>query len=275
MSYVNRRRYTCGLWILIAFALAGLTPPSFDNSGPLPPIGWEKDVIPGFEPSIESVLIRMSNYQNRPTQDELAATWEEWGTEGVAALVKLIGEEQWKPFTEYAEQLLIHTKNRAALDYFLKRIDPLPALPADSREQSEAIRRYSQICADVGRVYGSDAAPALQRILESSEIPHPLRLAAINGLALGESDEGRAVLNEACRRWMDSTNEEERYLAVNILLRMDTAETYEQAKSIATTLQRSEFKHVITQIEWIGKSMRAREPMSIILEKEAMESQGQ
>lgn len=114
-----------GLFIAIAALVAGFqaqaslvyTPP------PQPPAGWEKEVTTGFDPSVESFVLRDPKKVDNAKD---AAQLKAWNPErATPVLIKLYNDARWKPWQGRIAHLLCLADTPAAGAFFIDRIKPL------------------------------------------------------------------------------------------------------------------------------------------------------
>lgn len=111
---------------------------------PKPPEGWEKSVIPGFDPSIESVIIRYP----RPERKECRKLFETWGAGAVDALIKLYTTPEWAEFRWDIRHLLANGGEPRAESFLIERFRAL----ARAQDRSDAAdREMRRLCAVMGR----------------------------------------------------------------------------------------------------------------------------
>lgn len=97
---MNRSR----LWMILAVFFAAV-PAYASYYVPPPPIGWEERVTPGYDPGIESVLVRMSRIELQK-DDDIKAIWAKWDEGAVDVLLKLFDDKAWIAFRHHVLRLL-------------------------------------------------------------------------------------------------------------------------------------------------------------------------
>ena len=115
------------LWLVVV-------PPTFAElpPGPVPPDSWETRVIPGFEPSIESVLVQYPY----PSADVLRRSAESWGPEAAPALIRLYEDSRWAAFRPTIIGLLTYVQGQEARAWLMAKFKALVSsgeLPDESR----------------------------------------------------------------------------------------------------------------------------------------------
>lgn len=86
---------------------------------PHPPAGWEDRVLPGFEPSLESVLARGGYFAD----DYAREAWKNWGPEAVEGFFKLLNDTSWEKFRPFILRMLFlspHPEARLRLEQELR-----------------------------------------------------------------------------------------------------------------------------------------------------------
>ena len=147
---------------------------------PEPPEGWEDEVVPGFTPSIESVVVD----HGFRTVDEGKKQIEQWGPESTPVLIRLYRDERWVRFQDRVLFLMRCSPDPRVVDFLYERFEAL--LPAsdgdsDSQQRSERSRIASVLVSgDPGRFIGfvdehdivpliadrTEASPEIDRWLE-------------------------------------------------------------------------------------------------------------
>ena len=212
---------------LCASAFADVAPP------PRPPAGWMDRVAPGFTPSIESVVVKLSDDRYlRPAPEDanakLVAYWEGWGKGAVLVLAALCEDPQWEKFRHHSFQLLLASPMPEASDYVVWQIHALAGKDALSTQEEQDFRT---MLSGLTRLHRDVAEPLLKELAAS---------------------EKRAVLETVVRAYLSMMTDEGLTAAKAIIARMPE----DAQKSMSYSLQGAESR------------MRANEPMKRILEVE-------
>lgn len=129
------RRIVCLASALLVFAAQGvcLTPVP-RTGGPPPPLGWEENVTPGFDPPIEETLV-LNFYLN---DAERKAVAERWGAKAVPVLRKLLESPLWADYHRNIQHYLAILAVPGTEEEQLARMDELLAKDElDEMETSE------------------------------------------------------------------------------------------------------------------------------------------
>ncbi len=248
-----------GIVFLGLCAAADLVPP------PPGPVGWEQEITPGFEPSIESAVINRSyDFDNK--SPEIA---KQWGPGAFPVLVKLYEDPRWRAFRGTIVRFMVYADPQEADRYFADAFDRLMAAPPEQREKSDLSKALAFGGAPPGPKIVKAARDHFKRIAGKPECTQQDQqdLGIIAGvLATSQSDEDNQLLVEFARQGSEFV----RCTSICWL----TPHKYEQAKALSEPFlaeaQDPKLKdRVVKALESSAPSARAAEPMSRILELEA------
>ncbi len=99
-----------------------------------PPESWESPVLPGFTPSIESVIVANRVQANI---QELGGYTKAWGPKCVEALGTLFEDPRWAQFSNQLLNLMAHADYPEMRKWFEDRIAHLASVPAANMPQGE------------------------------------------------------------------------------------------------------------------------------------------
>lgn len=141
---------------------AAMTPPAPSK----PPSDWQQHVIPGFNPSIESLAVSL---QDSGPFDEVAiqAQVDKWGPAAVDALAQLMRDPAWERYRGIYGYMLQSGTSAEYAEKLIALADSIAAQSTRTREEKEI---FNTICAALARNELDAARTALLRYSES-ELP--------------------------------------------------------------------------------------------------------
>lgn len=126
---------------------------------PEPPEGWEKEVTPGLNPSVESTLLDGS--ANR--DEEAAVYWDGWGIDALNPVIRLYEDARWKDYHVHLRRLLFLCPYDESVDYLKDRISSL-AKTAESDKEDE--KELFELSGWLRKYRPAVAEDVLQELLE-------------------------------------------------------------------------------------------------------------
>ncbi|HUW62912.1 MAG TPA: hypothetical protein VMZ06_18045 [Candidatus Bathyarchaeia archaeon] len=183
------------LTVLSVTFLLAATPASASLAlPPDPPAGWETSQTPGFDPSVESVLVDAA--RNRVlgfTAESARPVWEKWGPGATDVLFRLLETPVWNGFDHSIVSLLFagpFPETRARIEKELYQIAEGPDL------SREAMNCLNVLLLRFPRT--PDSLPVLMRLSKS---PHPdVVERAIFHFSLIRTEESLAAARDALER---------------------------------------------------------------------------
>lgn len=256
-----RLRIAAGMLILLCGTAHSLTP----VQRPLPPVNWEADADPRFDPPIEQVVLDASGYGERLSDETLRARWQSWGVEALEPLQQLLASPRWQPFSPAIIRMFYHCPDPNALPELRAKLmhqaDRAVAEDFDG-EQAREFRSHLAVA--------TNANPLLaEELLDhpDSRIQYEAAM-ALTSRSPRIPDKVKPLLEALAA----SSSADDRRNAVNLLGRAPSKENDARARAIAATVS----EELRAQTEAAQARMepyrRADEPMRLVLDKEAGES---
>jgi hypothetical protein len=231
---------------------------------PFPPAGWESRVTPGFEPSLESVIISVS--ERRPLPER--AVWDGWGPRASEALFTLYCQEPWVLFRPFITRILLTDPSGQGKGFLKARMEKL-LTEGDLKANEEEFRCLLYA---IGPLLGDEAVPLARESLHalsakqecsSEEIGRARREVSV--LQIARSRTADDFLEQLAKRG----NESLRQICINALGGVRAAVSVECARKLLAETGDSAMKtRLEAHIEQYEPYARAQEPMSRILEQE-------
>ncbi|NCB64331.1 MAG: hypothetical protein EOM52_12185, partial [Clostridia bacterium] len=153
---------------------------------PSPPADWKERVLPGFEPSLESVLERGGYF----TDDYGREAWKNWGPEAVEGFFTLLNDPSWGEFrTEILRMLFLspHPVAQSRLEQALRAIISEEHARETGRELFNCIGLFARYSPETSLSF-------LKELAESSQ--QDVRVAAGYALAWLATEESLAAAKE-------------------------------------------------------------------------------
>jgi len=236
--------------------------------GPLPPVQWEEDVTPGYEPSIESVLVALTGKPDMemPSDEYIKEYWASWGPGAVEELAQLRESEGWSAFGDEIRRLLLLSGMPEAQvhlgDWLREAVD---ALERDERD-SRARDTLSRLAPDFGRRYGREAVDVLAGLLPQVS-DRWLMTSILHGLQNTDTDKGARLIRNTIDEWAASDNVDQRIGAAQWLMQSDDIEDLRRAEQIVDELGEAA-GYMATRVEYRLGRWRAQQPMAEVLDAE-------
>ena len=102
---------------------------------PPPPEGWQAEVTPGFEPSIEKTIV--SSYDCNLFNTSFEDTLLNWGPEAIPVIIRLHEDERWADFRRATARMLAQSECPEARQYFLGRFRSLAEVGQPSEQNAD------------------------------------------------------------------------------------------------------------------------------------------
>ncbi len=174
------------LLALVCLTAGGMGALAMPAPPPKPPAGWEDRVLPGFEPSLESVLARGGFFSDDYGRD----AWKNWGPEPVEGFFTLYNDPSWEKFRRQILRMLFlcpHPVARTRLEQELRAM----VSRGNSLEYAGEINTFAGFFAQ----YLPQTSLPLLRELAKSPQEH-VRVAAGYALARLATEESLAAARE-------------------------------------------------------------------------------
>ena len=141
---VSRVWYILVICVLLSTTAFSLSPPHVPKP-PLPPLGWEEEITPGFEPSIESVLVNYAQAENLSKRNEHTASW---GENAIPVLMRLSENPKWADYTTIIQEYIALLNDPPLLplivEQFPATLESISKTKQISKDDWAIIRRASQ-----------------------------------------------------------------------------------------------------------------------------------
>jgi hypothetical protein len=227
-------------------------------------VGWESRVTPGFEPSLESVIINVS--ERRPLPDR--AIWDGWGPKASEALFTVYCQEPWVLFRPFIRRILLTDPSGQGKGFLKARVGKLLSEGDLKASQEE----FEGLLYAVGPSLGDEAVPLVRESLQdlsvkqecsSEEIERARREVSV--LQIARTRTADDFLEQLAKRG----NESLRQICINALGDVRAGVSVECARKLLAETGDSAMKtRLEAHIEQYAPYARAQEPMSRILEQE-------
>ena len=261
------RFVTCSFFFCIAGLIGGWTAATALSLAPppLPPLGWEARTAPGFEPSIESVIIELSQYKDVLSETDV---WKAWGAKAVDVLAALYEDDSWSNFGRPIRTLLLAEPSGPGKEYLLQRLIRLVSDPSLSVDHFE----YNDLLYPLGPMLGNSALDlvhnSLQNFAASQDLSAEEKDLAKNHISLLRHVKTMEA-EDYLERLAVEGNWDVREMCIRALVDKRKAESVTLARKLLEETEDDEMnKRLENLIRYHMPLLRAQEPMSIILERE-------
>ena len=231
---------------------------------PFPPAGWESRVTPGFEPSLESVIINVSEHRPLPER----AVWDGWGPKASEALFTIYCQEPWALFRPFITRILLTDPSGQGKGFLKARMGKL-LTEGDLKANEEEFRCLLYA---IGPSLGDEAVPLVRESLQALSARQEC-----SSEEIGRARREVSVLQIARTRTADDLleqlalqgNEPLREVCIAALGGVRPEVSVECArKLLAETGDAAMKARLEAHIEQYAPYARAQEPMLKILEQE-------
>jgi hypothetical protein len=229
-----------------------------------PPEGWEKEITPGFDPSIKSYIFEPGHDWTKPALVERMAAW---GPErATPVLIRLYQDGRWTRYRASVAQLLSAANTEEAGAFYLDRMQRLmqgDAPPQDiSQEWSTLINQCPPSVQDRFDTLALEYLNAASTMPNLSEHQDYVMKTLCLYFGPSKKPEARAALE----RYAENGTAPLRWIAIQSMRAYNRRRAYEMAKAFANnTLNESLKEEARRYIEWEGGSLRAQEPMADVI----------
>jgi hypothetical protein len=125
----------CPALLACLLALASFADAWADLYLPPPPKGWQAEVTPGFEPSIEKTIV--SSYYCNTFKTSFEETLKSWGPEAIPVIIRLHEDDRWADFRRATARMLAQSECPEARQYFLGRFRSLAQFGQPSEQNAD------------------------------------------------------------------------------------------------------------------------------------------
>lgn len=257
-----------GIGVIVLCLLAGWVYSAAELSvreGPPPaPLGWELHPTPGFNPSIESFLVDVSQNQIQPDR----APWQEWGASAVQAITGIYLDDRWAAFREYIARILVTDPSGKGKAFLNERVRGLLS-PGHLKGKKQEFHDLANVLdSGLSDTVLSFVRESLKTVSEKAECsPEEMELAHEElWLLYGPRSSSVDAFFEQLAQ---QGNEALREMSIVRMSRIHPEKSAEYARKLLAETGDAERKmRLQVYLEESAAHTRAQEPMSKILDRE-------
>jgi hypothetical protein len=242
---------------VVANAVQGLSP----ASQPLPPVNWEAQADPRFQPPVEQAVIDLTKHNRSVSVDVIREYWQDWGLDALAVLEAMSIDARWKDYAPAISKVLF-----------------LCPLPAGQSALSTILQRSAEHAATVGFQWKScssfyshlEHAKAYNPAVLRGLLQHPIAGVRFHGARawLNHYQKLSPPVSGIIDTFAAAEDPAIRTYAAALLGLVYSEENNRRALAIAETVSDDLVKRTIAYQARKAPYARAQEPMALILQKE-------